>query len=436
MRANRIIDKSLISKGLRLLNFTGAQAAANWVQTGSTGTPSIADVADVGIESGGGVKITQSMTAGGSKHATYYFYNAAGWDLDDGSGPFSLSCIFNDYPARWLSGNSTSVELMFSSDGSGTFTNYKGITLFNGTVTGVNTHGRNVCSWRLADMSLTGGTINWRAVKNVRLRVNSNAAVEDVIFQGLWFRRNNKPYVAVTFDDGFNDIVAAAAISNPLNIPLTAYVIPSLLNQGLYISYANLATFYSSGNSVAVHGFDTMHDSADYGLAEMTAQQDWVKRNGYDADHFAYPGGAFNAGAKNTITELKFKTARTIRGIGYTAGPPEQWMSQISYEGLKSNINGPCDYYELNSSPMSSAQTLTQASAALVNAISKGESIIYYGHKLGAAADTTTWTTSDFTALMQLINYYQNCGFLKSVTIPQLYNIFQNQNFQSRKILA
>ena len=418
------LTNALLQAGTRILDFAGAQVAANWVQTGSTGTPAIADVAGVGIENGGGVKITQSMTAGGSKHATYYLYNAAGWDFDDGTGPFTLSCIFNEYTARWLSGNSTAVEIMFSSDAAGTFTNYKGMTLFNGTATGVSVHNRNVCSWTLADMTLTGGTINWRSVKNVRLRVNSNGAVEDIVFQGLWYRRRARPLIAVTFDDGFSDITGAAATANALGIPLTAYVIPSLLNQGLYITYANLAAFAAAGNAVAVHGVDTMHDSTDYGLAEMTAQQNWIKRNGYFHEHFAYPGGAFNASAKAVLASLGMKSARTIRGISFTAGPPEQTGTQISYEGLKCNVAGPADWYELNASPMSSVQSLSAIQTALAMCIAKGESFIVYGHKLGGVADTTTWVTSDFNALMTTIAGYVAKGMAEAVTIPRLYDIF------------
>lgn len=427
------LAKQLAASGTRILDFAGAQAAANWILYTSTGTPSIADTgADYGIEGGGSLRITQA-DAVSSKTAAYRFYNSDGWNFGDAGGLFSLSCIFPAYPARWVSGNAATIEIMISSDASGTFTNYKGITLFNGTVTGVGGHNRQVASWRKADWTLTGGTLDWTAVKNIRLKVTSNGAAENVIFQGLWYQRRALPHLIMTFDDGFADCVSAASIATSVGIPLTCYVIPTLVEaSGLYLTEAQIATLAAAGHSIAVHGVDTMHDSADYGLAEMTGQQAWVRARGYDWQHFAYPGGAFAAGPKAVMATLGMKTARTIRGYAYSAGPPEQWASQVSYEGCKSNIAGPTDWYEINASPMSSAQTLAQAKTALDTAIQKGESIVFYGHKLGAAADTTTWTTSDFTSLCAYAGNYIRQGVLRAVTMPEFYRRFSGTAYRGR----
>lgn len=44
-----------------------------------------------------------------------------------------------------------------------------------------------------------------------------------------------------------------------------------------------------------------------------------------------------------------------------------------------------------------------------------------YGHKLGAVADSLTWVTADYDALMAYIGLKQQQGLIEAVTIPQFY---------------
>ena len=150
------------------------------------------------------------------------------------------------------------------------------------------------------------------------------------------------------------------------------------------------------------------------------ASRDWIRARGYEWEHIAYPGGAFSGAVKQAMARLSFKTGRTVRGWAYSAGPPEQYASQVSYEGCKSNVVGPGDWLEINASPLNSTQTLAQTKTALDTAISKGESIVYYGHRLGTA-DSTHWTTADFTALCDYIQGYVLAGQLQAVTMPEFY---------------
>ena len=410
----------LVDAGTRILSLSGAQAAANWAAYTSTGTPSIQQAdASLSIEGGGAITIRQD-DATSTKTAVYSLYNATGWDFGDASGLFSLSCVFPEYPARWLSGNAETLEIMFSSDAAGIYSNYKGVTLFNGTVTGVGGHGRQVCSWRLGDMSLTGLSINWGAVKNIRVKLTTNGAADAVTLQGLWYKRRARPFALITFDDGWTEAPSAAAIAIARRIPMTLYVIPSLVGKASYMTEAEIAAAHAAGHAICTHAVNTFHDSADYGYAEAMASRDWIRARGYEWEHIAYPGGAFSGAVKQAMARLSFKTGRTVRGWAYSAGPPEQYASQVSYEGCKSNVVGPGDWLEINASPLNSTQTLAQTKTALDTAISKGESIVYYGHRLGTA-DSTHWTTADFTALCDYIQGYVLAGQLQAVTMPEFY---------------
>ena len=76
---------------------------------------------------------------------------------------------------------------------------------------------------------------------------------------------------------------------------------------------------------------------------------------------------------------------------------------------------------------MSSVITLANSKAAVDVAIAKGEAIIFYGHKLGAVADTATWTTADFTALCDYLQLKQAQGLIECLTMPNFYRTYSGQ---------
>jgi len=409
-------------EGTRLLDFEGVQSASNWVDVTSTGTFTITDNSNAGVlGSTNGVRFTQSDDTA-VRLVRAYLHNASGWNCS-GSDLWTLSALWDEIPSRWKVGTNGAIELTISSDsGEGTFTNYKQITLLNGTVTGLVTFGKNVMSWTNADWTGTGGTINYASIKNIRLRFNTSSATDSVTFTGLWNGRRSNPMVAVSFDDANAGDVAAAATANSYGVPLTSYIITNFIGQGSSMTEANVATVYNNGfNAICGHNENTLYDQVDFGYADVSSAVAWLKARGYDWQHYAYPGGGFSPDVWKVMRSNGILSARTLRGISYDAGPPIQYGSRISYEGISTNVDGVPDLYQINASPLNSSMTLTQSKAALDKAIKKGESIIFYGHKLGGSVDTVTWVTSDYDALMAYIGKKQRDGLLEAVTMPNFY---------------
>lgn len=425
---------------VRLLDFSGAQAAASWVDVTSTGAPSVADAPTLGLDSANALQISQGSAAA-AYIARYRYYNAAGWDCR-GSDLWSLAMRYptDTYlPSRFRVGSSGTLEVTLSSDGDGVFTNNLLITLGGGgTFCGLPEMYRNVWTWNTSDMT-PGGAINLASVKNVRLKLNTAAATDSMVIQGLWNGRRASPFVCVVFDDGWASqglgASEAANIANARGIKLTHYVIPALIDGSdgsTYLSEAELVSIYAAGNAVAVHGTGpagagSLVDYADAGLAHVLSQQSWVQARGYDWRHYAYPGGAYNADVLNVMGRLEMLTARSLAGISYTAGPPETYPSRGSYYLQSVSVAGPPRWLTLNAAPLSSTLTLTQVKTYIDLAIKKGEGIILYGHKLGGAADSLTFTTTDFTALCDFILLRRQQGLIDALTVPQAYDSVQGR---------
>lgn len=415
----------------RVLDMTGTQAASGWTQTGSSGTASIADRSDAGYDSANGLEFIQGDNTGTYK-VQYNHYNASGYDLSKGD-LFTMSVLWEGLPSRWTAGSSGTIFIYMSSDGSNTFTNYVNTTLLGGTTTGLPIYGRNVFSWRKSDMTPTL-SINWSSVKNIRLTLNTASATDRCIVQGLWLNRKASPKVAITFDDGFSDFITAASIANARDIPFTSFIIHDLIgNTPTYMTEAEVAALAAAHprNQISGHNVNTLWDSADYGLADVTAAINWLKERDYDWEYYAYPGGGWNPNVQDVMRKLGIKCARSLRGISYVAGPPTLYQTRISSELVSPSIGGMPDWYQVNASPLNSLQTLTQCKASVDLAIQRGESVIFYGHKLGAVADTTTWVTSDYTALCDYIQLKQNQGLIQAVNMKELYAMLTTRSRQA-----
>jgi hypothetical protein len=231
--------------------------------------------------------------------------------------------------------------------------------------------------------------------------------------------------VAVTFDDGYSDCITAASTANAQGIPFTAYIIYDLIdNTPTYMSEAEVATLSTVNNgmnAICGHNAGFPWSTADFGETMIEENIAWLKARGYNWEHYAYPGGGFNPGVWEVLRKNGILTGRTLRGISYDAGPPTQYASRVSYECISTQVVGIPDLYQINASPLSSSSTLVQSKAALDTAIKKGESIIFYGHKLGGAADSVTWVTSDYDDLMAYIGQKVKAGLIEAVSIPDFY---------------
>lgn len=424
---------------VRLLDFAGTQAAANWVDVTSTGTASKADAPAYAIDSTNALQITQSL-ADATYLARYRFYNASGWDCSK-SDVFTLAFTYppDHLPSRQRVGSSGTLEVAFSSDGDGVFTNNLLITLGGGgTYCGLPEMGRNVFSWNVSDMT-PGGTINRASIKNIRVRLNTASATDTIILQGLWCGRRSNPVISIIFDDGWASAGLGASeactIANAAGIQLTLSVIPDLSDTSdgsTYLSATEIAAIFAAGNSITVHGtgpsgVGDLTDYADAGYAHVASQQEWCRVRGYDYQHYVYPGGAFNADVLAVMRSLGMRTARSLAGISYDAGPPVQYASRGSYYCNGTQIGGMPNWLSMNACPLNNQLTLAQVQAEVDRAIKKGESLILYGHKLGGAADSLTFVTSDFTSLMAYLARKRREGLCDIMTTPQMFDAYESR---------
>lgn len=413
-------------RGTRLIDCEGVQAAAGWIDSASTGSPDFQDNPGVGIlGSTNGVKFIQRSAA-----ATYLvrkiLFNSDGWDCSK-SDIWTMETLWEMIPSRWRVGSNGAIEIAISSDNvAGTFTNYKLYTLLNGTETGLVVLGKNTFSWTNADWTGTGGTIDYSHIRNIRIRFNTASAADEFTLLGFWNGRKAIPHVAITFDDGYADFVSAAATANASGIPFTAYVIPDLIgNTPTYMSEAEVATIAANPlNLIGGHNAELIWSEPDSGFQAVGETIAWLNARGYASDHYAYPGGGFNPNVWEIMQYYGIKCARTLRGISYSAGPPIQYASRISYECVSPQGSGMPDWLQVNASPLNNAQTLAQAKATLLKAIKKGESVVFYGHKLGGVADSTTWVTSDYNELIRYIAVLASQGLINPVNMEQFYQHF------------
>lgn len=326
---------------VRLLDFQGSQAAANWTDNGSQGTASREDAPSYGLDSTNALKIVQANT-GGSYRSRWNLYNAAGWDCSK-SDQFTLAVEYapGHLPSRQRVGSSGTVELTFSSNGAATFTNNELFILGGGGAhCGVPEVGRNVWTFNRSDRTSGTDNINWAGVTNVRLALNTASATDEIHILGLWCGRRALPAIAITFDDGWASqglgASEACTIANSYGIPLTLYVIPALSDGSdgsTYLSAAEIEAIHAAGNAICVHGtgplgVGDLTDYEDFGYAHVAAQQEWCRARGYEYQHYCYPGGAFNDGVLDVMRRLGMETARTLSGQSYTY---QTWAAATAY---------------------------------------------------------------------------------------------------------
>ncbi|WP_340677202.1 polysaccharide deacetylase family protein [Paraglaciecola sp.] len=134
--------------------------------------------------------------------------------------------------------------------------------------------------------------------------------------------------VAITFDDGYDNIFAKAhPLLKEFGFPYTVFINPPLIDSVSYqLSWQQVKTMASEGASFANHG--NYHDHL---LAKHASESDqqWLKRVltdveqaedtlkqqlGYSLKYFAYPYGEFNLSLKNALRERGYVGFAQISG--------------------------------------------------------------------------------------------------------------------------
>jgi peptidoglycan/xylan/chitin deacetylase (PgdA/CDA1 family) len=134
--------------------------------------------------------------------------------------------------------------------------------------------------------------------------------------------------VAITFDDGYDNIFAKAhPILKEFGFPYTVFINPPLIDSVSYqLSWQQVKTMASEGASFANHG--NYHDHL-LARHDSETHQQWLKRVltdveqaeqslkqqlGYSLKYFAYPYGEFNLSLKNALRERGYVGFAQISG--------------------------------------------------------------------------------------------------------------------------
>lgn len=250
--------------------------------------------------------------------------------------------------------------------------------------------------------SFTNPVLSWR------FRIDSNASdSKDIDLLGVMLG-GKRPCVVISFDDGWaSSYTNGHAIARTREIPLTHYLIPEVIGTALYVSAATVREMVAAGDQIGLHGsarWDTSPGRIALDYAGLMALFGDIS----DFDHAAFPESQTGDGYTWTVTqaELTAVGCKTARLAGST-GEPTLW--------------GVTDPLALTSYALNNTTSLVQAKAAVDLAISSGGTVNFYGHKIDAAADALTWTTSDWTALLDYISDKRNAGLLDVKTAADWY---------------
>lgn len=263
------------------------------------------------------------------------------------------------------------------------------------------------CAWVAnGDFSTLDGTPNFaNDWLSWRFRVDSMATEPHDFELDAVLTKGVRPKILITFDDGFATSYSAGfAEAQKREIPLTHYLIGSLLGTATYVTRAQAVEMAAAGDYIGVHGANVWNSAT-----EATIRADTAALSGLtDGQHGAWPEGNFNAGAScaATIGAAKAAGLRSARAAG----------------GNACFLPGLTEWGALPSYPLNNSLSLVNAKAAVDRAIASGGTAVFYGHKIDSAADTLTWTASDWTALLDYIAQKRHNNLCDVVTIKELYD--------------
>lgn len=146
----------------------------------------------------------------------------------------------------------------------------------------------------------------------VTLKINSVSLIEKKSTQGV---------VSITMDDGWlSQYSEARPIMDQYGFPATAYIIQDIIgNSTNFMTMEQLKRLNDVNRwEIAAHAYTmSAHEAKYINLTETEIDTEfsnlkqWLDENGFSPDHFAYPGGAYNASVIKYIKKY-FKTARTV----------------------------------------------------------------------------------------------------------------------------
>lgn len=261
-----------------------------------------------------------------------------------------------------------------------------------------------------SDFSTLDGTPNF-ANNWLSLRLLVSSATQDsrdYTLDGIVFpSAKSKAKIIFTLDDctdtGYS-IGHAEAFKRA--IPLTHYIIASAVDDVGHSTTTQLNLMKSRGDYIGVHGFVEWASDSAVLEADISA----LKTQGIaDLEHGAWPNGIIGTGTapESVIAAAKSLGLKSIRKT--SAGGNGCFLPAYQEMGC------------LPAKPLSSSMSLVNAKAFVDKCITSGGALIFYGHKFGAAADATTWVTSDWQALLDYVAQKRLDGLCDCITIKQMY---------------
>lgn len=255
-----------------------------------------------------------------------------------------------------------------------------------------------------ADWSVLDGTPDFaNDILSWRFRIDSLATeVREFYLDSAHFLRT-RPKIVISFDDGWDSsYYYGHSYAQQNAVPLTHYLIGGSLGTAGYITSSQAEKMKYAGDYIGVHGNSSW---ASGGLSTILSD---INRLGSltDAKHASWPNGDYGG--------------HTYYPSGFANSAAAGFLTNRSVEY---NVVCPLSYnpHALSAIPLNNTVTLVQAKALVDKAVAGGGTVVFYGHKLGAAADSLTWVTTDYNALIDYIVAKRAYGMLDTVTIADWY---------------
>lgn len=243
------------------------------------------------------------------------------------------------------------------------------------------------------------GTPSWaNDMLSFRVRLDGSVATRRTTdFEGL-FTSRARPAVMVSFDDGWDTSYTVGHLeARRRGIPLAHFLIPSLIGAGGYVTLAQAQEMRAQGDYLGLHGLNRW----DTDTSRIAADVAGLQALGIDTTHGAYPEGQVGDDQAWQATRAAM-VAAGVRTARMTAAGASPFSTPV--------LRGVNDPLFLPAYPLNSWITLSQAIAAVDEAEASGGTTIFYAHKLGAVADSLTWVTADYIALMDHIQQRRLLG--------------------------
>ena len=315
------------------------------------------------------------------------------WDLSANQGNLRLWV--------YVSGTTepTGGSIILSSDTS--FSNYY-VTSYGGAFKLRYKPGWNLINLRTADWKTTGSP-NWASIVRIRIRLDSKS-INTYSFDGLTSGVVAQPAVIFTFDKGLTSLYSQAfTYMQTHNVRGTGYIPTNLVGGTGQASWAQLQTMFNAGWTI---GNYTMAGTSLAGLSQadqmaaLSGARDALNAQGIlNADHVAYPGGAYDANTLAAMNALGMRTGRTL----------------LTFNNL-SPLGSPL---EMAQRTISKSTTLSTAQGWVSTAIARQEILVITIQGLSASPGTSDWYIARFQSL---ISYCISQG-IPIITMDDLYRL-------------